>query len=193
MTAMRQCVLGIAAAAALMSASCSGGGEAAVPRPEGYPRIEAYPESYTRLEGTTFEVNDSARVVERRRSADDALWVTLRYPRYGGALFYLTFTPVGPSTINSVLDNRAERMALNAGGGASVLTDLVSDGGYNCRVMTTPAGTVTPVQFLASSPGMVVSGALFVDGAANATSPDSLRPVVEAVERDVIHGLKHLQ
>ena len=92
------------------------------------------------------------------------------------------------------LDNRAERMALNTGGARSELIELVSDGGFSGRLMTTRSSTVTPLQFLASDPhgSMVVSGALFIGDAAEASSPDSLTPVVDAVRDDLLHALKHL-
>ena len=103
-------------------------------------------------------------------------------------------TRTAPEALARAIDNRIARMALNAGGARSELTELTSEGGYECRVMTTPAGTVTPLQFLAFRPagGEIVSGALFIDGAATA-QPDSFAPIVRAVERDIVHALKHLK
>lgn len=159
-----------------------------VPKPEAWPRIEAYPEAYSRdIDG--FAVNDSAVIVP----GDSVGWYTLGYPRYGGARIYLTFTSVDPSRLGGVVDNRVERMALNSGGGRSELLELRSEGGYDCRLMTTPAGTVTPLQFLACrGDGRVVSGALFVDGASTA-QPDSFSPVVVAVGRDLVYALQRLK
>ena len=171
----------------LMSAGC-GRTPQPVPKPDAWPRIEPYGEAYSRdIDG--FAVNDSALVA----AGDSAGWYTVVYPRYGGAILYLTFATVEPARIDNVLDTRAERMALNSGGGRSSITHLVSEGGFDCSMMRTPAGTVTPLQFLASrGDGRVVTGALFIDGASVA-QPDSFAPVVDAVERDLLHALKHLR
>ena len=173
---------------ALLSAAACSRRPDPVPKPEAWPRIEAYPEVYGRsING--FAINDSAVIVP----GDSAGWYTLGYPRYGGARIYLTFARVDPLRLGGVIDNRVERMALNSGGGRSELLELRSDGGYDCRLMTTPAGTVTPLQFLACrGDGCVVSGALFVDGASSAR-PDSFSPVVAAVERDMLYALQHLK
>ncbi len=189
---LRHLIAPAAIAALLLGASCSRGGEGApaVPKPDAWPRIEIAPEAYGRsIEG--FAVNDSAIIVP----GDSAGWYTLSYPCYGpSARVYLTLARPQRGALADAVANRIERMALNAGGGRSQLTELTSEGGYECRIMTTPAGTVTPVQFLAfrRNGGEIVSGALFIDGAATA-EPDSFAPVVRAVERDIVHALKHLK
>lgn len=188
---LRPLLLPIAAAAlTALAAGCSRAGSdaAAVPKPDAWPRLEAYPEHYGPGVGG-FAINDSATVTP----GDSAGWYVVGYPRYGTARLYLTFTDADPGRLPQIIDNRTERMALNSGGARSELTELTSEGGFDCRVMLTPAGTVTPLQFLAvGRGGRVVSGALFVDGAAQA-DPDSFAPLVAAVERDVIHSLKHLK
>jgi len=182
--------------AALLALAGCGGGERPVPRPAAFVRIEPYDAVFHELDSVPvhFLVNDSAVIVpDGRRAPAGSRWVTLAYPRYGAALVYLTFTPVTSSSAGDVVENRIERMSLNSGGGRSELTEFTSDGGFACRLLSTPAGTVTPVQFIAASPRLVVSGALFLKGAASASSPDSLAPVVSAVSRDLVHALRHLK
>lgn len=193
MTAVMPRLSAISAIAGLLLCACGprdGRGAPPVPKPDAWPRIEIAPEAYGQsIDG--FAVNDSATI----EPGDSAGWYTLSYPAYGAATrIYLTMARTAPGGLADAVANRIERMALNAGGGRSQLTELMSEGGYECRVMTTPAGTVTPVQFLAfrRSGGEIVSGALFIDGAATA-EPDSFAPVVRAVERDIIHALKHLK
>lgn len=183
----------IAAGLTLLLAAC-GGGESAVPRPEAFPRANLYDTVYHQLDSVPalFYVNDSTVVVPDDRRSDDARWVTLSYPRYK-ALMYLTFTPVTPATLDGVVDNRIERMSLNAGSSRSELVELTSEGGFACRMLTKRSGTVTPVQFLAVSPALVVSGALFLQHQASPTSPDSLAPVITAVETDILHALRRLK
>lgn len=169
------------------SSSCSrSGGDAAVPKPDAWPRMEPYPEAYSRtLDG--FAINDSAIVTP----GDSAGWFTAAYPRYNARL-YLTVTRVDPSALAHAVDNRLERMALNSGGSRSTLTELTAESGFECRLMTTLSSAPTPLQFLAVRPdGCLVSGAVVIDGAAT-SPPDSFAPSVAALERDIIHALKHL-
>ncbi len=178
------------AACAVALSGCSGGSrQADVPKPDAWPRVTVYPAAYSRsVDG--FAVNDSA-LIER---GDSAGWYTLLYPAYGpGTRIYLTVSAVSPTQLPQAIDNRTERMALNAGGGRSELTELESEGGFACSLLTTRAGTLTPLQFLAYNRwGKMVSGVLFIDGAATA-APDSFAPVVDAIERDIVHSLKHLR
>lgn len=192
---MKKLVIIVGALLALAGAvSC--GGDRAVPRPQAFARIEPYDSLYHALDSVPvyFAVNDSAvPVPDKRKAPDGSRWVTLRYPRYGGARLYLTFTPATPATVGEICLNRMERMSLNAGTGTTEVVELTSEGGYVCRLFTTPSGTVTPLQILAVSPRMVVSGALFLEDAAGQSSPDSLAPIVDAVGRDLLHALKTLR
>lgn len=175
--------------------SCDGGGRA-VPRPEGYPRIALYEAVYRSdsIGPVIFESNAGTAVTERRQGADGTGWLTLAYPRYG-AILYLTASPATASTLGAIIDNRLERISLNIGGATTELTELTGKGGWHGRVTLTPSGSATPLQILATSlrGDCVVSGALFLEGAATATSPDSLAPALEAVRDDLIHAVNALR
>ncbi len=175
--------------------SCDGGGRA-VPRPEGYPRIALYEAVYRSdsIGPVIFESNAGTAVTERRQGADGMGWLTLAYPRYGATL-YLTASPATASTLGGIIDNRLERISLNIGGATTELTELTGKGGWHGRVTLTPSGSATPLQILATSPrgDCVVSGALFLERAATATSPDSLAPALEAVRDDLIHAVNALR
>lgn len=175
--------------------SCDGGGRA-VPRPEGYPRIALYEAVYRSdsIGPVIFESNAGTAVTERRQGADGTGWLTLAYPRYG-AILYLTASPATASTLGAIIDNRLERISLNIGGATTELTELTGKGGWHGRLTLTPSGSATPLQILATSPrgDCVVSGALFLEGAATATSPDSLAPALEAVRDDIIHAVNALR
>ena len=169
--------------AALLLAACSS--KPPVPKPEAWPRLQPYPEAYTAVDG--FAVNDSARVSQ---PADGQL--SAFYPRYGATL-YVTFTPAADEARRQqVIDNRTERMALNTGGARSEVTELVSDGGYHCQLILTPAKTATPVQFLAVGKTQIVSGSAFLPDAAAAPT-DSLAPFIHALYADILYALKHLR
>ncbi|MDE5959428.1 MAG: hypothetical protein K2G59_04630 [Muribaculaceae bacterium] len=163
-----------------------GGRPAAVPRPRAYPRVELYPAAYSphAVGDVVLMVNDSARVVA------DGLWVDLVYPAYGLTV-NCTVTQVTPSTVASVLDNRTERMALNAGGAYGEITRLMTDGGSTATLLATRAGTgLTPIQFMATdSAAYVLSGAVTFS---LPVDPDSIRPVVDAVGADLLYLLQKL-
>lgn len=175
--------------------SCDSGGRP-VPRPEGYPRIALYEAVYRNdsIGPVIFESNAGTAVTERRQGADGTGWLTLAYPRYGATL-YLTASPATASTFGGIIDNRLERISLNIGGATTELTELTGKGGWHGRVTLTPSGSATPLQILATSPrgDCVVSGALFLERAATATSPDSLAPALEAVRDDLIHAVNALR
>lgn len=168
--------------------------EGATPRRRAFPRIEVADTVYRRLAGVepAIEVNASAAVAADSVIGDGSRWLTLTYPQYPGAKLYMTVTPVADARrLREVLDNRAERMALNSGGNTTELTELTTAGGFNAQLLVTPAGTVTPVQFLAYDSAAVVTGAFFLPGGGVAAA-DSLAPVIEAVKTDMLHTLSRL-
>lgn len=99
----------------------------------------------------------------------------------------------GADELAKAIDNRHERMALNTGGASTELTQLVSDGGWECELALTRSSVTTPVQILAhDSRGRVLSGTLYLSLPAE-TPADSVAPVVMAVGRDLTETLKHLR
>ena len=174
-------ILAILAIIATAVAACSR--PAATPRPRAYPRATVYPATYREVSAPplTLTVNDSARVLPGENGGFD-----LVYPAYGVRV-YCSLTPVsGRDEAVSVLENRTERMALNTNGAAGQMTTMPG------RVLlVTPTAAMTPVQFLATdSATYVLSGAAV---SANPSAPvDSLRPQVEALERDILTLLTNL-
>ena len=168
--------------------------DVAVPRPVAYPRIETPAPDYGPLAGLPvfFLVNTHAvDVLDTAQSTDSSRWYTITYPQFPGMAIYCTFSTVTPVTMPRVVENRTERMALNTGGADSEILNLTSEGGFNCTLTVTRAGTATPVQFLAAHDNMVVSGAMYVN-IPSGYAPDSIAPMVDAVRRDLLHSLKKL-
>ena len=83
-------------------------------------------------------------------------------------------------------------MELNSGGAMTELTELTSDGGWQCLLAMTRSSLTTPLQILAHDGKNVISGTLYFNFPP-ATSPDSISPIVDAVNRDLIHTLKHIR
>lgn len=184
---------------ALIGWNCTGHNDstdtAAVPRPTAYPRIEVYPQAYSDAGFTQLQIeaNDSATVTIDDRPADSATWLEIRYPKYRATL-YCTYTPASSAEeVDAIIENREERMALNSGGAASTLTEFSNSDGLLCRLLVTPFGTITPVQFIATDGNrFVLSGSCHLQGVTDAAATDSIRPVVNAVEADVIYMLQKL-
>lgn len=179
----------------LLSDCGTGSSETAVPRRTAYPRIELYDTSYKMVDELPVElwVNRSADV--SRGSHDgksDKNWINVHYPRYGATL-YCTYTSLTTSTASTAIDNRIERMSLNAGDLSTEISRLPLPEGGDATLLVTPESRVTPIQFLATdSVTFMVSGALSFDGRQEVVA-DSVRPILDAVKNDVLHALTHLK
>ena len=160
----------------------------AVPRPEAYFRIEPYPSGYMHPElcgNLWLLVNDSATITRPSPSQ-----ISISYPRYR-AVVHCTVTPVNTTSIRSVIDNRTQRISLNAGSNPSVMTEI-SDSAFTSYIVVTPAGSITPLQFIATdSTSVVLSGAAVLSGNAPARS-DSIAPVIESLSHDISRMLRSL-
>lgn len=180
--------------------ACSGSESdgAYIPRRAGYPRIPLPDSTYHAADSLPlhFEVNDLTTVTLVDHSESDnpgARWINVVYPTLGNSVIFCTFTPVqDEEQRRHVLDNRLERIALNAGSNTSEIIELESAGAFHAHVVVTPTGTVTPIQFLAYDRGWVVTGAYYLE-AANSAPADSLTPVVESVRGDIIHAMQTLR
>lgn len=192
MTAMGGWRLALAMAVALL-AGCGGAGDVAVPRPQGYPRIELYPPVYTvavPVAGLSMEINVGA-CVDTVRTGDRSQWFNIEYPRYDAAI-YCTYTLVDRGSVAGVIDNRRERMALNSGGAPGELISVENKSGVSGQLLVTPSGAMNPVQFLATDGHrFVLSGAMAFIGD-SVVDTDSVAPVIEAVGDDMIRMLQSM-
>ncbi len=176
----------------LLLGSCSHGEKAVnIPRPEAWPRVELYTEKMDTVAGLPLLFEANADALASTSKEDAGWWVNVRYPQYHATL-YISMTPVDTVNEQEVIDNRVERISRNIGGRTTEMTELTTPSGFHASVTMTRTASVTPVQFIATLPGMwVVSGSLAFDTAPS--SPDSVSPVVEAVHGDVIRMLQHLK
>lgn len=184
-------------AALILLAGCTGNDtNVTVPRRYAYPRINVYDKTYREYNDgrLSFEINSNATTDTDSITKEGARWLTLKYPRYKASLF-LTATPVTGATLETVLDNRLERMALNVHTSDVRQIDPENPNGFTTMALYTPNGnTSTPVQFLASdSCRWVISGAVFIDDAATTGRSDSIKPVVDSLLEDVEHLLTTLK
>lgn len=179
---------------AVLAASCSGGEKPTfAPRPEAYPRPTLYSPAYIAADSLPLhlELNAEASTSAVHKS-DGSVWLDIAYPAYGFTV-YCTLSQVTPATIDDAIANRIERIGLNLGEGSAhaVETFVESESGFEGTVVTSFAAGSTPVQFIATdSKGWLVSGAAFTPSPQ--ANPDSIRPYVEALERDILHALSTL-
>ncbi|MDE7135919.1 MAG: hypothetical protein K2N91_04750, partial [Muribaculaceae bacterium] len=103
------------------------------------------------------------------------------------------FSTVDPSRLESAIDNRSERIALNLGGREAEILSFATPYSLDCEVIVDKQGAgATPVQFIATDHRrFVVSGAAHIKG--DKMPIDSISPVVDMLRRDVIHSLKTLR
>lgn len=188
--------------AALAIAGCGGNDsghtttQTAVPLPKAFPRIPTYDTVYVASDSLPcgFEVNADAIVSIRRpdTAPEGTVWADIAYPAYNATL-RLTFTPVTASTHHDVIANRRERMMLNFADNPVQIKELQSTGtGYTTVILTAPTASVTPVQFVGSNDRWVISGALQMH-LISYSDPDSIMPMLRAVERDICHSATHLR
>ncbi|MBD5247690.1 MAG: hypothetical protein HDS54_05960 [Barnesiella sp.] len=180
--------------------SCAGdgkhGNEAAntpVPRRQAYPRVLLPDSAFTSVtvepSGLNIDVNTAATCSIRADESGLSRFVDISYPDLNSVI-YMTVTPVDAKTLNSVIDNRLDRIALNLSGTDPELIDFDNPSGFENKLVVTHAGISTPVQFLSTDgKSLVVSGVAFMKDATPVTA-DSLAPISRMLQRDILHTLK---
>ena len=183
----------ISITAAIAADSCSGAeNDSAVPKPEGWPRIELPGRNHSiHTAGPATLMFNSDADVSMQQKADASWWITVTYPQFSNATLYLTLSPVSRRETSAIMDNRRERMELNSGGATTVITELTSAGNWHCELAETRTSLTTPVQLLATDSASVLSGAFYLDLPAG-SSPDSIAPIVRTVRDDMLYLLKNL-
>lgn len=176
-----------------MLAGCTGrGDDNIVPRRTAYPR-PALPDTAMAATGCApglyLEANARA-VIESPRPG----WINVAYPGLG-ARIHITVTPVTAADVADVRANRMQRLSLNEGDRRSEHREWTNAAGFDILVARTEASS-TPLQFLATDDSSaVVSGAVYFADPAVATteSADSIRPILDAIERDIATSLSRLR
>ena len=167
-----------------------------IPRRHGYPRINLYDADYriTDVANVSFLINTGAQIaLTDSFTKRTGTWFNITYPRYG-AVIHCTITQAPTQKLEAIIDNRAERMALNTGGAYTEVTDFEPQAGHEitAQMLVTPAESVTPLQFLASDgKHTVISGSMTFRTNAH-TQPDSVAPIIAAIRDDLTTMLNSL-
>ena len=169
-------------------AACTVSENNTFPRPTAYPRPQL-PDTVmiaTNLAPLHFLANRDAVVSSTRDG-----WLDIAYPSLG-ATVHVTFTRSTPRDIASVKENRMERLMLNAGDRPITFSEFTNAAGFNVLSAKTEAST-TPLQFLATDDSeWVVSGAVYFSSPGVVNAHDSIRPMIDAINYDILRSLKSL-
>lgn len=179
--------------AALMATACtSDTTHNPVPRRTAFPRIALHDSVYTPADSLPVHLElNSVLAPHVTLRPDGSAWLTARYPAYNATL-YVTVSPVDETTVESVIDNRTERIHLNINGAGMSIEEADNAAGYHSNIVATVSPSSTPLQFIAvksDRPRWVVSGSVFFDGISASTPLDSIKPVHDAVRRDLRHAM----
>lgn len=185
--------LSIISALTIFVGGCTGGGadtDTAIPRRTAYPRPALLDTAMTTVADlpVSFAVNAGATI-----SRPQTNWLDVFYPTYG-ATMHVSFTAVDSTTIDDVMANRFERIALNNGNVlATTSHEDINAAGFDYLTVRLD-GTATPLQFLATDlESIVVSGVVYMSDPKVATAIDSLRPIVDAIEADINRAMLSLR
>ena len=175
-----------------MLAGCTGRrDDNIVPRRTAYPRPALPDTAMTATDctpGLHLEANACA-VIESPRPG----WINVSYPTLG-ARIHITVTQTTAADVATVRANRLQRLMLNEGDRRSEHREWTNPAGFDILMARSEASS-TPLQFLATDDSTaVVSGAVYFADPAVATteSADSIRPVLDALERDIVTSLSRL-
>lgn len=185
---------------ALSVSECDGNSardDVAIPRRVAYPRINVPDSIYRPISGAMlhFEVNTSAlAALDTTQNKDaDTQWYNIDYPDYSATL-HCTLSRLDKSSLPAAIANRQERMALNIGDLFAEITEFSNPEGFHSIIVQTQGATPLPLQFLSTdSLHLMVYGALYFKNESAINNPDSIAPIISAVNRDIIHTLKTLK
>lgn len=169
----------------LLTAACSGRhdtGSGMIPRREAHYRITAYDSATVdvRLPLVTLAVN-AAAAIDTVTADSHNMWINVTYPRYGAVIRY-TVTTGDAAILDKAIDNRQERMRLNAGSSHCEVSHFINPSGAEGVIWSHPTASVTPLQMLATDgKTYMVSGTVEM----NDSNIERAAPIVEILRRDM--------
>lgn len=166
------------------------GSDTPTPKPYGYFRIDIPKTEYRSLPDRyvyDFEFSQMAQIQER----DEQYWINLIYPRYDASI-HLTYKSLdqGIATLSEESRNLAFVHTDRADGiNESVYTNFEKKV-YGISYFIAGDAASNVQFYLTDSVNHFLRGALYFNSAPNA---DSIRPVREMIEKDIIHLIESLE
>ena len=170
----------------LLAAAC---GDAPLPKPRGYLRIDL-PEKHYRVFDTTFpyvfEYPSYSQIVPARHAEGNPYWIDIEFPRFKGTV-YLSYKPVKGNLRTLTEDSRTFVMK-HIPRATSIDQSTVIDAQrkvYGTIWYIRGQETASPCQFfLTDSTRHFLRGALYFNVKPN---NDSLEPVIRFINSDIEH------
>ena len=170
-------------------------GRPVTPRPDGYFRIESYPQSYRvdTIGRITLQVNDSAQsTAVENQSGMGTRWLNIFYPRYHATL-YLSYIPViSQEALGQLLGEGREfvyRQNVNTAAVEAIAYENPEQPLF-ATLYTLSAESATPLQFIATdSAEYLLRGVLYYD---SPVRTDSVAPTLEYLETEIIQMIESI-
>ncbi|MFA8450761.1 MAG: gliding motility lipoprotein GldD [Bacteroidales bacterium] len=162
------------------------------PKPTGYFRIDLPKKEYQSFDTTfpySFEYPKYAKIVNDQNSPDEKYWINIVYPQFKGEI-HLTYRKVNDN-LTLYLQEAHNLVYKHMQKATAIRDNYFSEPDNNIYGITYEiegVGAASPFQFvLTDSTSNYLRGALYFDVKPN---NDSLSPVINFVEEDILHLIK---
>lgn len=180
----------------LFLAGCKKEGQTYVPKPKGYNRIDLPEHSYRQLTENhpyTFEVSKYAIVEPDTFPLAGKDWIFINYPRFK-ANIQLTYKPLGndPVRLKAFIDDSYKLAGKHQIRASSIQEQRVlGETGKTAILFKIEGDVPSPYQFYTTdSTRHFLRGAIYFP---TATKNDSLAPVIDYLQQDMVRLLNTLQ
>lgn len=176
--------------------SCGNDQQAYVPRPKGFNRIDLPAQTYQKLTEKhpyTFEYSKSARVVPDTFATAQKDWIFIYYPQFK-ANIQLTYKNINndPKRLQDYINDSFKLTGKHQVRASSIQAQkLVTTNDLTAMIFKIEGDVPSPYQFYTTdSTKHFLRGAIYFS---TATKNDSLAPVVNFIQKDMVHLLNTLQ
>lgn len=176
--------------------SCGNDQQSYVPRPKGFNRIDLPAQTYQKLTEKhpyTFEYSKSARVVPDTFATAQKDWIFIYYPQFK-ANIQLTYKDINndPKRLQDYINDSFKLTGKHQVRASSIQAQkLVTTNDLTAMIFKIEGDVPSPYQFYTTdSTKHFLRGAIYFS---TATKNDSLAPVVNFIQKDMVHLLNTLQ
>ena len=176
--------------------SCGNKEHAYVPKPKGFNRIQLPPQLYQKLREDrpySFEYSKSARILPDTFALAGKDWIFIYYPQFN-ANIQLTYKPVKNSQVllRDYINDSFKLTGKHQVRASSIQEQrLLTDHNLTAMLFKIEGDVPSPYQFYTTdSTKHFLRGAIYFS---TATKNDSLTPVINFIQKDMIHLLNTLQ
>lgn len=179
----------------ILSASCSKKEERYVPKPKGFNRVDLPPHAYQKLTQEhpyTFEISKYAEALPDTFRTAGKHWIFINYPQFN-ANIQITYKEIdnNPALLKSFIDD-SYKLASKHQIRASAIQEqrVLSKTGKTAILFKIEGDVPSPYQFYTTdSTKHFMRGAIYFP---TATKNDSLAPVIDYLQKDMIQLLNTL-